>query len=794
MITGFNGPSLIKGDGELATLTRGKDWSKNPVGEISKWPHALLTTVNIILNSKFPMFLWWGDDMIQFYNDAYRPSLGNDGKHPNALGQKAIECWKEIWTIIYPLIQTVKETGQPTWNEDQLIPIYRNGKIEDVYWTFSYSAVYNEMSKIAGVLVTCMETTDKIINHNGLVEVKNALQAAHTESENQRDMLKQFFMEAPAGICILNGPEFIFELANPLYQQLIGRTDLLGKPLFSALPQLKGQPVEDILKNVYYNNESFKGQELNIPIPDKHTGILQDRYFNFIYQPRHNVNNQVNGVLVFVYEVTDVVLTKKALQENEYKFRNIVEQSPVPIMVTRGAEMTIEECNKPMLQLIGHNESIKGHTIYDAMPELEGQPVIDQLNYCFNNGEKWEGYEQPILLVKDGVEVYGYYNVTYQPFIENGRIAGVLHSAIDVTEQVLARKKLEKTEDTLKLSLLAANLGTFDFDLENGKLTWDERCRTLFGISHDKEVSYETDFAGGLHPDDRQRILDFVSNEVFNKELSNGDCDVEYRTIGVEDKRIRWIRAMGKAYFNAQDKPVRFLGSVLDITEQKEDELRKNDFIGMVSHELKTPLTSLKAYMQILQAGAYQQLAPAILPKVEVQVNKMNDLIHGFLNLSRFESGKLTLEKQRFNLDILIDEIISDKRLIAPHHTIIFDKCNAVHNLVADREKIESVIRNLLSNAIKYSAVNTSITVTCMEHKDDIEVRVTDEGIGIKKEDIENIFQRYYRVENQITKTISGFGIGLYLSSEIIKRHNGTIGAESIPGRGSTFYFILPLQ
>lgn len=793
MITGSDSLSLIKGSGELAVLTREKDWSETTVGEITTWPSALLITVNIILNSKFPMFLWWGDDMIQFYNDAYRPSLGNHGKHPTALGQKATDCWQEIWATIYPLIQSVKNTGQSTWSEDQLIPIYRNGTIEDVYWTFGYSAVYNEAGTIEGVLVTCMETTEKIINHNALSEAKNALQLAHNESENQRDMLKQFFMEAPAGICILNGPEFIFELANPVYQQLIGRNDLIGKPLFASLPQLKGQPVEEILNNVYHNNETFEGHELNIPIPDKHTGVLQNRYFNFIYQPRHNANNEVNGVLVFVYEVTDMVHAKIALQENEYKFRGIVEQSPVPIMVTRGEEMIIEECNKPMFQLIQHDESIKGRSIYDAMPELEGQPVIDHLNHCFHYGQKWQGQEQVICLVKEGQEVYGYYNVTYQPFIENGHIAGVLHFAIDVTEQVLARKKLEKTEDTLKLSLLAANLGTFDLDLENNVLTWDERCRTLFGISHNNEVSYEKDFTGGLHPDDKERILDIINNYVFKKALSNGNYDVEYRTVGAEDQKIRWIRAMGKAYFNEQDQPIRFLGSALDITEQKEDELRKNDFIGMVSHELKTPLTSLKAYLQILQSEKYQQLSPVILPKVEGQINKMNNLINGFLNLSRFESGKLTVEKQSFDLEKLIDEILADKRLIAPQHTILFEKCTP-SNVVADREKIESVIRNLISNAIKYSAVKTSITVTCRQFGENIEVRVKDEGIGIKKEDIENIFQRYYRVNNQSTKTISGFGIGLYLSAEIIKRHNGTIGAESTPGEGSTFYFTLPVR
>ena len=788
----IDGAALIQGGSEMGKLIREKDWSKTDVGEISNWSVPLLTTVNILLNSKFPMVLWWGKNLIQFYNDAYRPSLGVSGKHPDALGQLAVDCWPEIWHIIEPLIITVTTTGESVFSEDQLVPIYRNGKIEDVYWTYSYSPVYNVEGAIEGVLVTCIETTGKVLSNKTILETKVALELAKLETENQRDRLTRFFMEAPAGICILGGPDLVFELINPNYEMLLPGRELIGKSIFTALPEIVDQPIETILKEVYEKDQTFEGRELRVPLAGL-TGELENRYFNFIYQPRHNEKKQVDGIMVFVYEVTGFVEIKHSLQESEHKFRSIVEQSSIPIMVTRGEEGIIEEINKPMLDLIQHDAGIKGRSIYHVMPELKGQSITDNLYYCFTTGEEWIGYEQPILLMKEGKEELGYYNVTYKPFIEHGKIAGVLHTAINVTEQVIARKKLEKTEDTLKLSILAANLGTFDLDLENGVMIWDKRCRTLFGINHDNDVAYQKDFVGGLHEDDRERITHIIDNEVFNRAVSNGNYDVEYRTVGAEDGKVRWVRAMGKAYFNEQDVPVRFIGSVLDITEQKEDDLRKNDFIGMVSHELKTPLTSLKAYLQILQSSNYSNLAPAILPKVEVQVNKMNDLIHGFLNLSRYEAGKLTIDKQPFNLDELVEEIIESKRLIAPNHVITFDKCNSI-NVVADKEKIESVIRNLLSNAIKYSPLNTSIHVSCHQKKHVVEITVTDQGIGIKPEDQQNIFQRYYRVINDSTRTISGFGIGLYLSAEIVKRHGGQIGVESTPGKGSTFYFTLPVE
>ncbi|HKR05358.1 MAG TPA: PAS domain S-box protein, partial [Bacteroidia bacterium] len=154
---------FLAGGGEMGQLTRAKDWGKTALGEPESWPQSLRTTLGIVLNSKFPMFLWWGPELICFYNDAYRPSLGQDGKHPSILGMQAEKAWPEIWHIIKPLIDQVLAGGEATWSEDQLIPIFRNGKIEDVYWTFSYSPVNDESGEVAGVLVTCNETTDKVI-------------------------------------------------------------------------------------------------------------------------------------------------------------------------------------------------------------------------------------------------------------------------------------------------------------------------------------------------------------------------------------------------------------------------------------------------------------------------------------------------------------------------------------------------------------------------------------------------------------------------------------------------------
>jgi len=184
-ITGKSDPySWLPDGGEMGRLTREFDWSKTPVGSVEQWPQSLRTTVSIILSSKFPMFLWWGKDLTQFYNDAYRPSLGNNGKHPYALGQRGQECWPEIWPIIYPLIEQVLTTGESTWSEDQLIPIYRNGQLEDVYWTFGYSPITGESNTVEGVLVVCNETTEKVINARKLAESNAELKRINNDLDN----------------------------------------------------------------------------------------------------------------------------------------------------------------------------------------------------------------------------------------------------------------------------------------------------------------------------------------------------------------------------------------------------------------------------------------------------------------------------------------------------------------------------------------------------------------------------------------------------------------------------------
>jgi signal transduction histidine kinase len=248
--------------------------------------------------------------------------------------------------------------------------------------------------------------------------------------------------------------------------------------------------------------------------------------------------------------------------------------------------------------------------------------------------------------------------------------------------------------------------------------------------------------------------------------------------------------------YDAHHKPVRMLGTTNDITKRRQEEIMKNDFIALASHELKTPLTSLKAYTQLLVSKAKKagdEFFINALEKSENQINKMSRLIHGFLDMSKIESGKLQLNSQPFDMDELVAEIMADKMLIAPDHVLSF-KSEQTIQITADREKIAQVIGNFISNAVKYSPKGSAIAIAVKKQGENMKVSVKDEGIGLKKSDQQTIFQRFYRVEDESTRGLSGFGIGLYLSTEIIRLHHGKIAVESEEGKGSEFYFLLPFQ
>jgi two-component system CheB/CheR fusion protein len=480
-------------------------------------------------------------------------------------------------------------------------------------------------------------------------------------------------------------------------------------------------------------------------------------------------------------------------------FQLLFEKSPGSLLVKADAPVfTIVAVSDAYLQITSvKREDVVGKGFFEVFPETgddpndatTARPIFNKvIETCVQQEVPVYRYDSVNAATNEREERY--WSCCNAPILGlDGRVSYILNTVVDITGEVKAKEAAIENENRLLLAADATGLAFWDLHIKELNFSYSPQLKNIFG--HPTEVDLTLSHVQEqIHPDDLQHTV----LRAYREAVETGNYQYEARIYWPDDS-LHWIRTKGVMLFDEKQQPFRLLGTIVDITDTKRDDIRKNDFIAMASHELKTPLTSLKAYIQLLEiklANATDPFVGTSLLKALNQVNKMTALIHSFLDLSRIEPGKLELKKQLFDINKLANDTIAESRIIAGTHHIKFQSDKEM-NVSADREKIAQVISNFISNAIKYSPKGSTVTLTTELTDHHVLVSVSDMGIGIKPRDQEKIFQRFYRVDDEEMKHVSGFGIGLYLSSEIIHRHKGKIGVKSIEGEGSTFYFSLPL-
>jgi PAS domain S-box-containing protein len=414
---------------------------------------------------------------------------------------------------------------------------------------------------------------------------------------------------------------------------------------------------------------------------------------------------------------------------------------------------------------------------------------------------------------------------------EQGNVRGVLGAFVDITQRVSIETALRESEERLRMTIESAQLGTWDWNLVTNELIWDAGCKAMFGLSPDAQISIET-FYSGLHPDERERLQDIVQWSLHPE--SGGSYDTEYRTIGIEDGIERWIAARGQAYFNSAGEPLRFIGTVLNITERKriaaereqllarEQAAReeaeaanriKDEFLAVVSHELRSPLSPILGWSKLLRSRQLdEQKTDRALEVIERNAQMQAQLINDLLDVSRILRGKLSLESKPVDLVVTIQSAIETVRLAAEAKSIDlrFAICdvgleegdnpkskiqNPKLQVMGDSGRLQQVIWNLLTNAVKFTSEGGRVDIR-LEHIDaQAQITINDTGKGIPADFLPYVFDRFRQESSSTTRRFGGLGLGLAIVRYLVELHGGTVQADSLgEGQGATFTVKLPLM
>jgi signal transduction histidine kinase/ActR/RegA family two-component response regulator len=688
-------PAFLAGGGEAGALVRAFDWSSTPLGPVDAWPRSLKTTVGTILNSRHPMFLWWGRELIQFYNDAYTPSFGR-GKHPAAMGQRGADCWQEIWPIIWPQIDDVMTRGQASWNEDQLVPIIRNGRLEEVYWTYGYSPVFDDDGAIGGTLVVCTETTSRVVANRRLRSLRALAEATSLATD------------APGVLAAAIG--VVSEAVRDVMFGLVYRLDRqTGMPALMQTIGLSAGALRAIDECFRTELDAIASGTEPRPMPP-HVALTGAAWPEPVSQvfavPFGRQAQRTTGYLLcglsprlpfdaayreYLRQLGEHVAQGQARVEAfhvraavESERNSLLEQAPVATALLTGPGHVFQLANPLYLQMVGR-AGIVGKPYVEAFPELAGTPVVDVLDRVYRTGEPFVTSEMLVRLDRAGSGVLEdcYFRFNLEPLRNGaGDVYGMMAVAVDVTSQVVARKKLEQAHA------------------------------------------------------EREQLL-------------------------------RELEAASRA---------------------------KDEFLAMLGHELRNPLSPILTALQLMRLRGVQG-AERERDVIERQVGHVVGLVDDLLDVSRITRGRLDLKRTRVQLAGIVSKAIEQASPLIEQrrHRLDVEVPDALW-VDGDPGRLAQVVANLLTNAAKYTEPGGEITVRAGRRDGRAWLTIRDTGIGIDPAMLPHVFDAFAQGHQRGERTEGGLGLGLAIVKSLVEAHRGNVAIYSEGrGRGTECLVQLPV-
>ncbi|MBE7169143.1 MAG: PAS domain S-box protein [Williamsia sp.] len=571
-----------------------------------------------------------------------------------------------------------------------------------------------------------------------------------------------------------------------------------ARAIFNLIPADYGRPLSDITSRLEYENLLADADAVlqKLSTVEREVNTRDGKLYLMRITPYRTDEDRIKGVVISFIDITENRQAEKALRSVNERMRLIVESAKDYAIFTLDLTRHVNSWNQGAQAMFGYTEEeILGQSgdILFVPEDREKEAPAWEAGTAQKEGraenERWHSR-------KNGERFYGSGVVTLLHDNE-GNVSGFVKIMRDLTQQKQAEKALLESEDQLRISeeryrvaLQSSEMAAWDWNITEKTIVWNEQYYNLLGLPlNSLENNYIIRY---VHPDDQEKI----SKALVEAVKASGVLHEEFRVVRQDNKQQKWISIYGRVVARQNGHAARMVGVMYDITERKQLEQQKEEFIGIASHELKTPVTSIKAYGELLQEvfeTDKDEQSAEMIRKLNSQVNRLNDLIGDLLDTTKISEGQLLLNLERFDLAGLIADRVDELEHLSHKHRLLFQP-GAPVTVRADKERIGQVLNNLISNAFKYSPQGGDITISYEVLDHEVRLSIADQGIGIPKDMEDKVFNRFFRIRHPQANLFPGMGLGLYISAGIIRRHRGMIGVKSNQDRGSVFYFTLPYE
>ena len=781
--------------GDVARLLRECDRAVSALGPAGAWPAQLRVTLELMLHARTAMFLVWGEARTLLYNDAYLPVLG--AKHPAALACPMQDSWSEVWDEVGPLLDRAF-AGESLSYANHPFTIVRAGALQQAWFDFSYTPVFLDGGSVGGVLCILNETTQQVLSERAVQE--------------QAQTLRQLFESAPGFMALVRGPDYVFELANGAYRQLIGGRDPVGRALTDVLPEVAEQGFVDLLDNVVRSAEPFVGRRMPVELRQSDDGTLAKRWVDFIYQPVFDRAGAVTGVFVQGTDVTHHVETERELQLTAARAAEERDRLDVLLDTVPAGIIIVDRTGR----VIGANAAMRAQWGTNLPLSDSREDYAPWKGWWADgsarHGEPVQPDEWPVVRVLDGarearaiVEIAPFdapldrriVLVVAAPVHDvSGKIAGALAAQTDITEQIRAEEALRESEAKFKAIANAIPHLVWSNRPDGSHDFFNDHWHAYTGRAG---VSGKDDWETIVHPDDRAEAA-----ARWARSMAGGaPYEIEYRLLHAPSGTYRWCLSRAVPVHDKAGRIVRWLGTCTDVHDQRQltDELRqaadkKDEFLAMLAHELRNPLAPVKAATELLKlSGVNPQRISQAVTIIDRQVRHMTELVDDLLDVSRVTRGLVELERHPVDVGQVVANAVEQSRPIieARGHALHVHGGLAPALVSGDATRLVQVVTNLLSNAAKYTPQGGTIDVRVDTDGARVRIAVRDNGSGIEADLLPHVFEVFTQGVRTPDRSQGGLGLGLALVKSIVALHHGSVRAFSDgPGKGSTFEIVLP--